>query len=1529
MRRQRRDMRTGRRISSVRKLRFEALESRQLLAANILVVTDPASAGQQPDDNSLLDFLKAAGNTIDSDSGPFTTAPPTAAQLADVDLIVVSRATTSGNYTQGTEPQDWNALNKPLLLMSPFLARSSHWGWINSTNLPADQGAPANYNAFPNAANPFVSGQTTAYATAGSQIDSLQSTAVTAGATTVATATVSGTTVAAVVDMAAGTTAFNSKGTFGARRVYFTMPDYPDKANQDFGDVLTPNAKQIVLNIIDQIALPNGVLEAENATLVGPVVATNQTGFTGTGFADYGTTPGQYIEWNVNASQAGMYTLDFRYANGSATDRPLELRANGVVDQPALAFTPTGAFSIWRHVVEQVALNAGNNLVRLTMNGTDGPNVDNLDVAYFGPIVAIPAAPTDLIANVASATQVNLFWTDNANNETSYKVERKLASGGSFAEVATLPAGSTAYSSTGLAASTQYVYRVRASNSAGDSDYSNEANATTLPPGSTTPSVTSVNPGPGSTNVFLDRDVVATVSVPNGGINQATVNSSTVKLYPTGNSGGQVPAVLNTSGGGDIIVLRPGSNLAANTSYTFEVTSGLKDLSGAAFVPFTSTFTTGTQVSPTDTSIQYQHVALANVPTGQYTCVTIGPDGKLYAAGVTGNIYRWQILADGTLGTMETITSLRDANGGNRLLIGLTFDPSSTANNLVVWATHTYFAFSNAPDFTGKLTRLSGTNLQNVQDYLINLPRSAVDHVTNQSAFGPDGALYFMQGSVSAMGAPDAAWAFRNEHLLNAAVLRFDPSLWNATVNGPLDVNTEDADPYDPFAPGAPLTIYASGIRNAYDLVWASNGFLYVPTNGSAAGGNTPGTPTIPPGGLLPRIDSATNGPYTGPTVPALSNVSTQHDWLFRVVQNGYYGHPNPTRNEFVLNGGNPTSGADPAQVSEYPVGTLPDRNWKGFAFDFGLNYSPDGVIQYKYGGFGGALVGKLLVVRFSGGDDIIVLEPGLNGDIVSSNDAIASFDGFNDPLDLVENPTNGFLYVSEYDRAGGQGKITLLRPQEPNVVVNKNQLVFDEVRGGAASAAKTITVSNTGSAALTLSGISITGADSSLFSFSPSITTPASIAAGGSLNINIVFNPPAANPLGPKMANLHLVTNDPDTPTLDLYLGGLTTIGEEGNNEPSLQWILDTFRISLNVGDPDVTTGPIENIVLPNSNNIERFVKAGPGVVSTETLAIFSGDTFAQPAAILGWYTSSSSLTELERFGSGDSGQHQEMNPTVQSGVTDFDPGSASFGMYSQWPVFPGRTVYSENALNTFDTTTQKHIVFPLRDIAGAVVPNAYIVGVEEAANNDFQDLVYIIRNVAPFAPGVTGDYNANNTVDAGDYVLWRKNLGQPIALPNENVTPGMVTQDDYDTWRANFGAASAGGGQSLSFSNTASALLAPLSQSTDKHEAIRTVFASLDEQEATVSAKRSFLYLFPEKLAQLGRHVAPAPITAFRSQPAEVETTQGLEDYYSTLQRRGKNRLNDGGDFPVDIHDIAFDEAHCEFAVELRSTLLSQLTT
>ncbi len=49
-------------------------------------------------------------------------------------------------------------------------------------------------------------------------------------------------------------------------------------------------------------------------------------------------------------------------------------------------------------------------------------------------------------------------------------------------------------------------------------------------------------------------------------------------------------------------------------------------------------------------------------------------------------------------------------------------------------------------------------------------------------------------------------------------------------------------------------------------------------------------------------------------------------------------------------------------------------------------------------------------------------------------------------------------------------------------------------------------------------------------------------------------------------------------------------------------------------------------------------------------------------------------------------------------------------------------------------------------------------------------------------------GDYNADNIVDAADYTVWRNNLDSTAILPNDP-SPGMVTQDDYVTWKAHFG--------------------------------------------------------------------------------------------------------------------------------------------
>jgi fibronectin type 3 domain-containing protein len=90
----------------------------------------------------------------------------------------------------------------------------------------------------------------------------------------------------------------------------------------------------------------------------------------------------------------------------------------------------------------------------------------------------VPAVPGNLTAASVSSSQINLVWADTSGNETGFKIERSTSTS-PWAQIATVGANVASYSSTGLAASTPYSFRVRANNTAGDSGYSNTASATT------------------------------------------------------------------------------------------------------------------------------------------------------------------------------------------------------------------------------------------------------------------------------------------------------------------------------------------------------------------------------------------------------------------------------------------------------------------------------------------------------------------------------------------------------------------------------------------------------------------------------------------------------------------------------------------------------------------------------------------------------------------------------------------------------------------------------------------------------------------------------------------------------------------------------------------------------------------------------------------------------------------------------------------------------------------------------------------
>lgn len=88
-----------------------------------------------------------------------------------------------------------------------------------------------------------------------------------------------------------------------------------------------------------------------------------------------------------------------------------------------------------------------------------------------------PMKPTDLVA-LAFYDQINLLWTDNAPDEEGFIVERKTGID-PYTEIATLGKDTTFFLDTKLTPRKTYYYRVKAFHSVSESDYSNEAFATT------------------------------------------------------------------------------------------------------------------------------------------------------------------------------------------------------------------------------------------------------------------------------------------------------------------------------------------------------------------------------------------------------------------------------------------------------------------------------------------------------------------------------------------------------------------------------------------------------------------------------------------------------------------------------------------------------------------------------------------------------------------------------------------------------------------------------------------------------------------------------------------------------------------------------------------------------------------------------------------------------------------------------------------------------------------------------------------
>ncbi len=119
-----------------------------------------------------------------------------------------------------------------------------------------------------------------------------------------------------------------------------------------------------------------------------------------------------------------------------------------------------------------------------SFNANGNSAYSNVAEGTTAPIV--PSAPTNLIANAISTSQIDLNWLDKANNENGFYVERCLGVGCSnFAQITQTTANVATYSNAGLTAGVAYRYRIRAFNTTGASGFSNIAEAVTPLPNTT------------------------------------------------------------------------------------------------------------------------------------------------------------------------------------------------------------------------------------------------------------------------------------------------------------------------------------------------------------------------------------------------------------------------------------------------------------------------------------------------------------------------------------------------------------------------------------------------------------------------------------------------------------------------------------------------------------------------------------------------------------------------------------------------------------------------------------------------------------------------------------------------------------------------------------------------------------------------------------------------------------------------------------------------------------------------------------
>ncbi|MBN1675507.1 MAG: lamin tail domain-containing protein, partial [Kiritimatiellae bacterium] len=192
-----------------------------------------------------------------------------------------------------------------------------------------------------------------------------------------------------------------------------------------------------------------------------------------------GAEPANVTSLTLNANYDDGFVA---YLNGQEVARSASMPGGTVAYDTAAASHTAAGYETFNLNAQTGKLVQGLNVLAVELHQAGATSSDlfiDLELLYSAVQGHPPAAPSGLAATAASASRIDLRWTDNSHNETGFRVDRRKSGTSVWEQVGTSGAGQTTYSDTGLAASSLYYYTVLAYNADGHSAPSAVAGATT------------------------------------------------------------------------------------------------------------------------------------------------------------------------------------------------------------------------------------------------------------------------------------------------------------------------------------------------------------------------------------------------------------------------------------------------------------------------------------------------------------------------------------------------------------------------------------------------------------------------------------------------------------------------------------------------------------------------------------------------------------------------------------------------------------------------------------------------------------------------------------------------------------------------------------------------------------------------------------------------------------------------------------------------------------------------------------------